>query len=201
MTIMLHPSGRARFPLCTGIIEMSGACRNAGPFFMSRSAAGRELTTCFPTNSEGCTMTSQDDETSKADAAGKDVRRVPFSRKRVVSRLWRTAERQVTEIETRMAGIGDDPLALERDAKTLAIIAKTVRDLVTIDGEASEQANRNRVKEHAPAHGSKSARTDPLFATETDAGEFGPRDIEGFRTELARRLDDLRRERAGDKAP
>ncbi len=46
------------------------------------------------------------------------------SRRRVVARLWRTAERQVAEIEQRLSS-ADDPQMLERDAKTLAIIART----------------------------------------------------------------------------
>ena len=209
MAVVLHPSGRARFPLCTGIIEMSGTCQSAGPFFMSRPATGKEVSTSRLTNGEGCRMTLHGKDIGKnkdtgevaANGRAKETRHPAFSRKRVVSRLWRTAERQVAEIETRMAGLGDDPQALERDAKILAIIAKTVRDLVALDGEALNAHGRSKSKEQAPAHGSKSAQTDPLLTAEPDAAEFGPRDIEQFRTELARRLDELRRERAGGETP
>lgn len=129
-------------------------------------------------------------------AAG--ARPAPLSRKRIVSRLWRTAERQVAEIETRMVGLADDPLTLERDAKTLAIIAKTVRDLVAIDSEALDRNARSKHKEQSPRHGEKSSSAAPLSGVE--GTDCGPRDIEGFRAELARRLDELRRERTGDGA-
>lgn len=128
-------------------------------------------------------------------AAEKSRRRPAFSRARVVTKLWRTAERQVAEIETRMAGIDDDPGALERDAKTLAIIAKTVRDLVALDGEAASLPNRNTVKERAAAHGSRPAKTDATSLEAEENTDFGPRDIADFRAELARRLDELRQER------
>ena len=170
---------------------------------MSEPAAGAELTASFRANNEGCHMISQGNEANKTNQEKKDkeVRKASFSRKRVVNRLWRTAERQVAEIETRIVGIGGDPLALERDAKTLAIIAKTVRDLVALDGEATSLSCRSKPKEQTPGHGSKSAQTDPLLINDIEAGEFGPRDIEGFRAELARRLDELRRERTGNEAP
>ncbi|OYU49032.1 MAG: hypothetical protein CFE31_06515 [Rhizobiales bacterium PAR1] len=130
----------------------------------------------------------------KSNLADQSVKKAAAPRRRVVSRLWRTAERQVAEIETRMAGASDDPLALERDAKTLAIIAKTIRDLVAIDGEASEFNSRTKAKEQA-TYGAKAH----LLAA-ADSGDLGPRDIEGFRAELARRLDELRGERAGSAA-
>lgn len=203
MAIMLHPPERGRFPLCTGIIEMSGVCESAGPFFLARPAGGAKSDASRVANSEGCLMTSQRNDDSPAGNATEDrkTRKGTFSRKRVVTRLWHTAERQVAEIETRMAAVSGDPLALERDAKTLAVIAKTVRDLVALDGEALSLSGRTKTKEQAPAHGSKSAHTDPLLAIEAGASEFGPRDIEGFRAELARRLDELRRERTGGEAP
>lgn len=196
MTITLHVSERTRFPLCTGIIEISGGCREASPFFMPRGTAAPERQP-GQSSTKGPAMPPEASTaaTLPQDAASGEARRPPFSRKRVVSRLWRTAERQVAEIETRMRGLGDDPQALERDAKTLAIIAKTVRDLVAIDSEAGEQA---RSKENNATHGSKNARPDPKAAGDDD---LGPRDIEGFRAELARRLDELRREREGGGTP
>lgn len=197
MTITLHASERARFPLCTGIIEISGGGREASPFFMSHEATAPEPLSGALLNMKGPAMPleARTAATPTKDGGSPEARRPPFSRKRVVSRLWRTAERQVAEIETRMRGLGDDPQALERDAKTLAIIAKTVRDLVAIDGEAGELA---KSKENKAAHGSKNARPDPTAAGDDD---IGPRDIEGFRAELARRLDELRREREGGGTP
>jgi len=195
MTITLNVSERARFPLCTGIIEMSGGCREASPLFMPYEAVTPERPLGqFSTKGPAMPVEASTAATPPKDGGSQEARRPPFSRKRVVSRLWRTAERQVTEIETRMLSLGDDPQALERDAKTLAIIAKTVRDLVAIDGEAGEQA---KSKENKAAHGSKNARPEPSAAGD----ENGPRDIEGFRAELARRLDELRREREGGGTP
>lgn len=107
-------------------------------------------------------------------------------RSRVVARLWHTAEKQVAEIEARLAA-GGDAAALERDAKTVAIIARTVRDLVAIDAEAKaaakEKTRPHAAKDESAGHGAQ-----------TQAGDFGARDIEHFRAELARRLAALRAE-------
>jgi hypothetical protein len=205
MAIMLQVPERARVPFCSGIIQMTGACFRAGPFFMApantwqicheatvfghgillRKAAGSRRTTV--SSKEARAMAAP---TPTSPPEIRSARATGIPRKRVVSRLWRTAERQVAEIETRMSRLTEDPLALERDAKTLAIIARTIRDLVAIDGEASDLATRLKSKEQA-AHGARN--TQP----ETGEDTFGPRDIEGFRSELARRLDELRCERAG----
>ncbi|HRE19792.1 MAG TPA: hypothetical protein PKW21_01990 [Rhabdaerophilum sp.] len=114
------------------------------------------------------------------------------SRRQVVARLWRSAERQVAEIEARMARLDDDQQSLEREAKTLAIIAKTVRDLVAIDAEAAI-LSRSRVKGANTSNGRAVSRED-----DGDDRADAARDIEGFRAELARRLDELRRERGGE---
>ena len=98
------------------------------------------------------------------------------ARRPLIHRLWSAAERQVAEIEARLASLSGDPALLERDAKTLAVIARTLRDLVALDTET------------AP---------DPP-APERDAHAGNPvRSLEAFRDELAQRLDALRRERAG----
>lgn len=116
------------------------------------------------------------------------------SRRQVIARLWRSAERQVAEIESRMARLDDDQQALEREAKTLAIIAKTVRDLVAIDGEAAI-VPRSRVKGANSSNGRTVSRED-----DGDDRADGVRDIDAFRAELARRLDELRREGEGEGA-
>jgi hypothetical protein len=134
------------------------------------------------------------------EASAPEVKTVGVSRKKVVTRLWRAAERQVAEIENRVSGLQEDPQALERDAKTLAIIAKTIRDLVAIDAEAFLGTQRNRNKEQSPADGIKILAIDQTKQKDADDEGFGPRDIEGFRNELARRLDELRHERGGSEA-
>lgn len=197
MAITLQAPERARIPFCSGIIQMTGVCADAGPFFMS-SVKEANVPKGANVPQSNPDLRKEDPvmilHKEKSNPLRQLAKKTVAPRRRVVSRLWRTAERQVAEIETRMAGISDDPLALERDAKTLAIIAKTIRDLVAIDGEASEFNSRVKAKEQA-AHGAKSN----LLAA-ADSGDLGPRDIEGFRAELARRLDELRGERAGSAA-
>lgn len=138
------------------------------------------------TNREGKEMSAK-----ITTATRRTTLRTP-ARRRVVSRLWNTAERQVAEIEARLAA-GGDAAALERDAKTFAIIARTVRDLVAIDAEAEAHTQEKR-RPHAPKD--ESAAPD----TFNNSADFGTRDIEEFRAELARRLDALRSEGKPDSA-
>ena len=95
------------------------------------------------------------------------------SRKTLIRRLWRTADRQVSDIEARLIAAGGDAASLERDAKTLAVLARTVRDLVALDTETT--------------------RTDK--AVQADAHGDGPRDFEHFRRDLANTLERLAQER------
>lgn len=198
--IILSLPGAARHPFCTGIIFFERVRRNADPFFFClpepEGAPGGSIA---PDKDKTMTETETETGTSPQEAAPQAKRpaRRPAallqSRKRVVTRLWKAAERQVEEIEARVEALGDDPQALERDAKTLAIIAKTIRDLVAIDIEARPAGASRNPKGQAAIHGVR----------ERDEGgaDFGPRDIEGFRAELARRLDQLRREGAGGETP
>jgi hypothetical protein len=66
-------------------------------------------------------------------------RRRRFTGKRavVVRRLWRTAEAQVSEIERRLIDETQQPEERERDARTLAVLARTLRDLDALDGDNS----------------------------------------------------------------
>jgi hypothetical protein len=98
-------------------------------------------------------------------------------RQRVISQLWRMAERQVSAVEQRLAAQTDEPQALEREAKTLGIIARTVRDLVAIDEEKA------KLKSGDKGH--------------DETGPGGSRAIEDFRRELAEKLEQLRIERTG----
>lgn len=98
------------------------------------------------------------------------------SRPSLIARLWRTAERQVAEIESRLVAAGGDPASLERDAKTLSVLARTVRDLVALDNDSGQ--------------GTRTDKTD-------DEAEI-PRDIDAFRRELAQKLAELGALEAGD---
>lgn len=118
------------------------------------------------------------------------------TRTRVVSRLWRAAERQVNEIEARLtSGIGQEA-ELERDAKTLAIIAKTVRDLVAID---AEKRSTRKPRETARKHDENTPSPD-CPGQDALRDDDAPRDLDAFRRELARRLDQLRQGGEGEDA-
>lgn len=92
------------------------------------------------------------------------------SRKRVVSQLWRAAKRQLDAHEEHLADLPKGSAASEADAKALATLARTVRELVAID---------------EPASGRKDKQTDDLSAAD------GLRHVAQLREDLARRLEAL----------
>ncbi len=103
-------------------------------------------------------------------------------RQRLLARLWRTAERQVAEIEGRMwAGMDADEQTArtaadsEKDARALALIARTLRELTAAEDDAARQTGMN---------------------TNDGSG----RDLDDFRRELARRLERLRTDGEGSAA-
>lgn len=83
------------------------------------------------------------------------------SRVSLIARLWRTAERQVRDIEDRVRLAVQEPEERERDARVLAITVKMLRDLSALqDGDEEEPA----------------------------AHDDSPDSIDNFRRELARRI-------------
>jgi hypothetical protein len=88
-------------------------------------------------------------------------RRTKGDRIALIARLWRTAEAQVRDIEERLMRHAQQPDDREKDARTLAVLVKTLRELSALDG------------------------ADGQPETEDD----GPHDIEEFRRELARRME------------
>ena len=77
-------------------------------------------------------------------AHGTRQRRFSGKREAVVRRLWRTAEAQVFEIEQRLIGDLQQPDERERDARTLAVLARTLRDLNEVDkGSANGNTTLN----------------------------------------------------------
>jgi hypothetical protein len=92
------------------------------------------------------------------------TRRLPGStaRKALVSRIWRVAETQVSDIERRLQleEPGDER---ERTARLLATMIKTLRELHTLDAKEEKKPVRQ------------------------DDSEY--RDIDHFRRELARKID------------
>jgi hypothetical protein len=92
-------------------------------------------------------------------------RRMPPSASRVslIQRLWRTAERQVRDIEDRVRLQLQDSGERERDARVMAIVVRTLRDLRALD-TAEEEASREN----------------------DDTGN-----LDDFRRELARKIDGI----------
>jgi hypothetical protein len=99
----------------------------------------------------------------------------------LLARLWRTAERQVRDIEYRLGKKLQEPGERERDARVLAAMVKTLRDLSAFDRAHSEAAGTTD---------SASKHDEPV-----------PRDVDELRRELARRVDILRQRRAAAGRP
>jgi hypothetical protein len=104
---------------------------------------------------------------------GQRRRPLKTSRVSLVARLWRTAERQVRDIEDRLARNQQEPSERERDARMLAILVKTLRELSSFDALdlASAQPGDND-------------------------GDDMPQDIDEFRRELTRKVEALISRRA-----
>jgi len=85
----------------------------------------------------------------------------PAARLTLVKRLWRTAEWQVRDIEDRLRANQQPSDERERDARLLAVLVKTVRELTALrdDNEADDAAA------NSDAHGQELARKlDALIA-------------------------------------
>jgi hypothetical protein len=95
----------------------------------------------------------------------------------MVERMMRAAERQVRGIEERLAGTRQEPGETERDARTLAVLAKAMQSLAALDA----QHKKGAPKPKAPKH------------------ESVPRSIDELRRSLARKLEAIIAER--DAAP
>jgi hypothetical protein len=102
---------------------------------------------------------------------GKRGKPLSGGRVSLVNRLWRTAERQVRDVESRMC-VEQEPEQRERDARMLSVLVKTVRELRTLH-TAEEKDSQD---------------------------EYEPDNLDDFRRELARKIDGIIAER-NDKAP
>jgi hypothetical protein len=65
--------------------------------------------------------------------AGVRIRHRLGSRAALIARMWRTAERQVEEIEDRLRVAGLQQTERESNARTLATVARTLRELAAVD--------------------------------------------------------------------
>jgi hypothetical protein len=101
---------------------------------------------------------------------GKRRRPLMTSRRSLVARIWRTAEQQVREVEHRLSLGQQEPADRERDARMLAIMVKTLRELTSIDVADADRPGKTKTQSEIE-------------------NDDGPADIDEFRRELARRLE------------
>ena len=119
---------------------------------------------------------AEKDETTPQQAAGPKSKRKTISRKAVVGQLWRAAKRQIDTHEEHLADLPKGSTASEADAKALAVLARTVRELVAIE---------------EPPATRKDKRTDDPSADDL-------RHVAQLRQDLARRLEALAAQDAGE---
>lgn len=104
-------------------------------------------------------------------------KRASVSRKAVVGQLWRAAKRQIDTHEEHLADLPKGTTASEADAKALAVLARTVRELVAIE---EPQATRK------DKHTDEPSAADDL------------RHVAQLRQDLARRLEALAAQEEGE---
>ena len=122
---------------------------------------------------------SDDDDDEQALPAAKR-RALPPSRKAVVTKLWRAAKRQLDSHEARLEELPKGAGASEADAKALAVLARTVRELVAME---------------ATTAGREDTSSNDLSPAD------GLRHVADLRKELARRLDALADRELGQADP
>lgn len=113
-------------------------------------------------------MSDNDDDAPVLPAA--KGKRLSVGRKAVVTRLWRAAQRQLDAHEARLDELPKGAAANESEAKALAVLARTVRELVALDATSPGQEDKSN-DELSPA--------------------AGLRHVAELRKELARRLEIL----------
>ena len=113
---------------------------------------------------------AEQDETTPQLASEPKSKRKAISRKAVVGQLWRAAKRQIDTHEEHLADLPKGSTASEADAKALAVLARTVRELVAI--------------EEPPATRKDKRSDDPSAADDL-------RHVAQLRQDLARRLEAL----------
>jgi len=117
---------------------------------------------------EVLTMSDSDDDAPALPVA--KGKRLSVGRKAVVTRLWRAAQRQLDAHEARLDELPKGAAATESEAKALAVLARTVRELVALDAAAPGREDRSN-DDLSPA--------------------AGLRHVAELRKELARRLEVL----------
>lgn len=120
---------------------------------------------------------AEEETATPQTAAGPNSKRKAISRKAVVGQLWRAAKRQIDTHEEHLADLPKGTTASEADAKALAVLARTVRELVAIE---------------EPPAARKDKRTDDPSAADD------LRYVAQLRQDLARRLEALAAQDAGE---
>lgn len=121
-------------------------------------------------------MAEQDGTTPQPPSQSKP-KRATVSRRAVVGQLWRAAKRQIDTHEEHLADLPKGTTASEADAKALAVLARTVRELVAI--EEPQAARKDK-------HTDEPSAADDL------------RHVAQLRQDLARRLEALAAQDAGE---
>jgi hypothetical protein len=129
------------------------------------------------------------------------VARTPASlarqRHRVMARMWAAAEGQIEEIESRLAGLQGGGGDVEREARTLALLARVVREL----SREADSETPSRAAPRSPAR--RTTRRFPAIHRNDPAGaedEQTARNLDQLRDDLARHLQRLR-DKAGAASP
>jgi hypothetical protein len=154
-----------------GTGALSPPARNA----KTRTATARKQA-ARPTKKAGGTKATQRKGTRKTAAAKIATKTTAASGDRgaLVSRLWRTAEAQLREVARQLKEGAAEPAEREKDARTLAVLVKTLRELNALEAERAAETPREE--------------------------ESDVRDLDDFRRELAERIDRLRQARDADGA-
>lgn len=113
-------------------------------------------------------MTDDEDDAPALPAA--KGKRLSVGRKAVVTKLWRAAKRQLDAHEARLDELPKGAAASESDAKALAVLARTVRELVALEATTAGREDKSN-DDLSPA--------------------AGLRHVAELRKELARRLDGI----------
>ncbi|RYE87939.1 MAG: hypothetical protein EOP19_02865 [Hyphomicrobiales bacterium] len=121
-------------------------------------------------------MTDDSEDAAPARPAAKRKPARSGGRKAVIGKLWKAAQTQLEAHEAHLAELPAGTAASEVDAKTLATLARTVRELVALDSAAAGEGGKSE--------------DDPSPAE-------GLRRVDELRSELGRRLAALAAEEAG----
>ena len=106
------------------------------------------------------------------------------NRTALIKRMWRAADAQVQEIENRLLQESREPLERERDARMLAVLARTLRELSALD------ETKQRKQTAASADDEAVPRDFPRDFSRDFSRDF-PRDMDELRRSLARKPETL----------